>query len=372
MLKSGKLFRYTGQGNEAYLLERDFAKFLGVRFCVAVNSCSSAMFLALKALELRAGDKVLVPAFTFVAVPSAVVHAGGVPVLVESTSSYVIDLHDLQKKMKASGAGFLLLSHMRGHVSDMDAVRKLCRTYRVRLIEDAAHSVNATWGGKLTGTLGNVGCFSFQSYKMVNGGEGGLLATNDPMVAARAICMSGAYEQSWRFHPSVSEMMFTSIIGRVPAYNLRMNSITAAAIRAQLPLIHIRTAAYRKKYEFLRLGLSKSPFIEIPAALPKVGTAPDSMQFNLVGFSTKQAEAVMQLIRGRGVSMYVIGVHSGNARVFWNWKFLKTRRSTLPRTAAMLMRICDFRISPRFTKSDLSEIIRIIVESIGAVKSRKI
>ena len=145
LLSSGDLFRYRADADSAVArFEREFAEFMGSPFALAVNSCSSAMFLALKAIGIAPGDKVLVPAFTFAAVPSSVVHAGGVPVLVEVAENYRIELDDFEARL-ADGATAVIISHMRGHTSDMDAIMRLCDARDVPVIEDA-------WAG------GSFGC----------------------------------------------------------------------------------------------------------------------------------------------------------------------------------------------------------------------
>ncbi|MCM0020414.1 MAG: aminotransferase class I/II-fold pyridoxal phosphate-dependent enzyme, partial [Tagaea sp.] len=196
LLASGKLHRYGETGakpSEVSSLETEFARELGVPYCAAMNSCGSTMFAALKASGVMPGDKVLSNCFTLAPVPGAIAHAGAVPVLVDVTDDYTIDLDDLARKADASGAKTLLLSHMRGHICDMDALTRICAPRGLRVIEDCAHTMGAGWKGKPTGTWGLAGCFSLQSYKHANAGEGGLLVTSDPDLAARAILMSGSY-----------------------------------------------------------------------------------------------------------------------------------------------------------------------------------
>ena len=122
LMASGKLHRYGetgGKPSEASALEAEFARELGVKYCVALNSCGSTMFVALKAAGVKPGDAVLSNCFTLAPVPGAIAHAGAVPVLVDVTDDFIIDLVDLELKAAASGAKTLLLSHMRGHIADM-------------------------------------------------------------------------------------------------------------------------------------------------------------------------------------------------------------------------------------------------------------
>ena len=235
ILQNANLFRYIGDklyDSETALLEKDFAKYLGVKYTLAVNSCSSAMFLALICCEVKPDDKVLVPAFTFTAVPSAVVHAGAIPILVECNERYCIDIEDLEKKI-THDTKVLLLSHMRGHTSDMDRILKICKKNKITLIEDSAHSLGVLWNRKPVGTYGKVGCYSFQSYKIINAGEGGLLVTNDEELIVKAIYMSGAYEKMYEKH-FVQSRFFKKYQNVLPAFNLRMDNISSAIVRPQI------------------------------------------------------------------------------------------------------------------------------------------
>ena len=138
-------------------------------------------------------DPVLSSAFTLAPVPGAIAHASARAVLVEMTDDCTIDMGDLERKAAGSGAKVLLLSHMRGHISDLTAVAALCERLGIALIEDCAHTMGAHWDGRPTGTFGAIGCFSAQTYKHINSGEGGLLVTDDDDIAAQVILMSGSY-----------------------------------------------------------------------------------------------------------------------------------------------------------------------------------
>ncbi len=121
LLRSGDLFRYHAPADSPVaLLEREFADHLGSRYALAVSSCSAALFLSLKALDLPRDARVLIPGFTFAAVPSAVLHADCLPVLCEVSGDYRIDLSDFERKLGDAQA--VIISHMRGHTSDMDAI----------------------------------------------------------------------------------------------------------------------------------------------------------------------------------------------------------------------------------------------------------
>jgi perosamine synthetase len=351
LLTSGDLFRYTApEGAPVALLEAEFAEMMGARYALAVSSCSAALFLALKALDLPKGAKVLIPAFTFAAVPSSVVHAECVPVLVEVGANYRVDMADFAAKLPDAAA--VMISHMRGHTSDMDAIMALCDAAGIPVIEDAAHSLGTVWGGRKIGTVGKVGCFSFQSYKLVNAGEGGIMITDDPEIAARAIIMSGAYEQNWKKHPGLQNS-FGHWQNKLPLYNLRMQNLSAAVIRPQLPLVGQRVEKGRANHDHVADLLNTSGWLDVPPPLAPELRAPDSIQFNLVGgWTDDEALGFQAAAKARGVSVQIFGLSEGNARAFWNWQFLG-EQPDLPQTRAMLMRACDVRLPTRLTVADL-------------------
>jgi perosamine synthetase len=366
LLLSGDLFRYTAPADAPVaLLEAEFAALLGARYALAVSSCSAALFLSLKALDLPKGAKVLIPAFTFAAVPSSVVHAECEPVLVEVGENYRVDMADFAAKLPQAQA--VMISHMRGHTSDMDAIMRLCDAAGVPVIEDAAHSLGTVWAGRNIGTIGRVGCFSFQSYKLVNAGEGGIMITDDPEIAARAIIMSGAYETNWKKHPGLTNSC-AHWQNKLPLYNLRMQNLSAAVIRPQLPLVAERVAKGRAGHDRVADQLNLSAHLAVPEALGPEERAPDSIQFNLVGGWTDQAALDFQMAaKARGVSVQVFGLSAGNARAFWNWQFLD-EVPDLPRTRAMLMRACDVRLPTRLTEGELDYIAASIVEAAQEVR----
>lgn len=366
LLCSGDLFRYTSEAAPVARLEAEFARHMGVHYALAVSSCSAALFLSLKALDLPRGARVLVPAFTFAAVPSAIVHADCEPVLVEVGKDFRVDLADFTAKFDDSIAA-VLISHMRGHTSDMDAIMELAGARGVPVIEDAAHSLGTEWHGRKIGTIGTIGCFSFQSYKLVNAGEGGMLVTDDPEIAARAIIMSGAYEHNWKKHPGLQNS-FVQWQNKLPLYNTRMQNLSAAVIRPQLPEIARRVRDGRANHDYVAARLNLSPWMQVPPALGPETRAPDSLQFNLEGdWSDAEALRFQEAARARGVAVQVFGLSQDNARAFWNWQFLGDQPD-LPKTRAMLMRACDLRLPARLKQPELDFIAEAVLEAAAEVR----
>ncbi|KAA9009860.1 DegT/DnrJ/EryC1/StrS family aminotransferase [Histidinibacterium aquaticum] len=364
LLASGDLFRYTAPENAPVaLLEREFADFLGAKYALAVSSCSAALFLSLKALRLPRDARVMIPAFTFAAVPSSIVHAECEPVLCECGEDYRIDMEDFAAKLP--GVQAVIISHMRGHTSDMDAILALCAEAGAPVIEDAAHSLGTTWHGRNIGTLGRVGCFSFQSYKLLNSGEGGIMVTDDAELIARAVIMSGAYEHNWTKHPVLQEV-FAEVQNTLPLYNLRLSNLAAAIVRPQLGEVGRRVRDGRRNHDRVAAEISVSPWISVPEALGPEERAPDSIQFNLEGMGEAETRAFVSAAAARGLKVQVFGLSEDNARAFWNWSFLG-RDWDLPKTRAMLMRACDLRLPARLTEEDCDLVSAALLDAVAEV-----
>ncbi len=367
MLQSGDLFRYTSaDASPVALLESEFAALMGAKFALAVSSCSAALFLSLKALQLPRDTKVLIPAFTFAAVPSAVIHAECKPILVEVGQNYRVDMDDFAAKLTPE-IGAVIISHMRGHTSDMDAIMALCADKNIPVIEDAAHSLGTTWNGQNIGTIGKIGCFSFQSYKLINAGEGGIMITDDPDLIAQAIIMSGAYEHNWKKHPVVHDR-FDHWQNQLPLYNLRMQNLSAAVIRPQIAEVKRRVVDGLSNHDYVADLLNASPFISVPPALTPESRAPDSIQFNLDGFSDEETLAFANAANENGIKVQVFGLSQDNARAFWNWHFIG-ETPELPKTRAMLMRACDVRLPARLKTPDLDYIANALISAAATAKN---
>jgi len=367
LLSSGDLFRYTAPENSPVaLLEEEFAQFMGTKYALAVSSCSAALFLSLKALGLPRDARVLIPAFTFAAVPSAVVHAECKPILVEVGANYRVNMDDFAAKLTPDTKA-VIISHMRGHTSDMDAIMALCDAAGIPVIEDAAHSLGTLWHDKKIGTIGKIGCFSFQSYKLINAGEGGILVTDDADLVAQAVIMSGAYEHNWKKHPVLHEA-FAKWQNKLPLYNLRMQNLSAAVIRPQIAEVPRRVQDGRANHDYVADGLNQSTWLDVPPSLAPELRAPDSIQFNLVDFTAEETQAYVAAASADGIAVQVFGTTENNARAFWNWQFIDDQ-GELSMTREMLMSACDVRLPARLKREELDYITSALTRAADSVKS---
>ncbi len=363
VMRSGRLHRYNvlpGETSEAEKLEAEFAAYMGVPYCLAVTSGGYAIQIALRAAGVKPGDPVLSNAFTLAPVPGAIEAAGARAVLVETAEDYCIDLDDLEARATSSGARYLLLSHMRGHVVDMERIMEICARHNLELIEDCAHTMGATWDGKKSGTFGKVACFSTQTYKHINSGEGGFLTTDDPELIARATVYSGSYMLYERHGAGPSCEVFDHVRLDVPNMSGRMDNMRAAILRPQLARLDAQCVRWNVLHRVLEEGLRNHPHIRLPERPKKEGYVASSIQFSLPAFSPTQFQALLTRCLERGVELKWFGNPDPNGYTsrYDSWRYMEV--PDLPRTLRILSTMCDMRIPLTFDEDDCRLIAEVI------------
>lgn len=376
LMRSGRLFRYGEMGadqNDVALLEQEFAAFVGRRYCVAVNSGGAALCLALKVLDLQPGEPVLVNGFTLAPVPGAILHAGGRPVLVEIGADYVIDCEDLRAKARASGARILLLSHMRGHIADMDAVMSACHELGLLLVEDCAHALCADWNGRAIGSFGAAAAFSAQTYKHLNAGEGGFLVLDDDDRAARAILHSGSYMLHAQHRSAPPPEVIAAWEEQTPNFSMRMTALAAALLRPQLQDLPRRAARWNAIHDRIGAAIARCQHVRLPPRSPKERYSATSVQFSLTGFEDSEIAAVLDRCAARGLPIKWFG--AGRQRGFTSaprhWRYAG-EQGRMAQTHAILAGLCDIRTPLSLTDEDCdlaAEILREAIETIVSARA---
>jgi len=368
VMRTGRLHRYNlaqDEVGETASLEREFAAYVGAKYCIAVASGGYAMATALRALGVRAGDKVLTNVFTLAPVPGAIASIGAVPIFVDVTENLTLDLNDLEAK--AEQADVLMLSHMRGHLCDMDALLELCRAKNIQIIEDCAHTMGAKWNGRMSGCDGVVGCYSTQTYKHINSGEGGLLVTDDPEVAARATMLSGSYMLFEKHGAGPDANVFADIKYDTPNVSGRMDHLRAAILRPQLRKLDHSIAAWNARYQQVEAGLRGVrglTVIERPQHEFYVGS---SIQFLLLDWPSDKVEAVVHGCAGRGVELKWFGAAEprGFTSCYDSWRYAP--KQSLPTSDRILRSILDMRLPLTFSLQDCELIAGIIREEVEKI-----
>lgn len=363
LMSSGRLFRYGESGArelDVAELESAFAELIGRRYCVAFNSCGASLAASLVAAGVRRGEPVLMNAFTLAPVPGAIVHAGADPVFVGITPDYKIDIDDLRAAAKRSRSRFLMLSHMRGHIVDMDELMATADELGLSVVEDCAHTMGAGWRGRPTGTFGAAACFSTQTFKHVNSGEGGLFVTDDDDIAARAILLSGSYmlyEQHGTTPPPEAVERNRYI---TPNLSMRMSALAAAVARPQLEVLEERAAIWNDRYTRLAELLAADPRLRVPERPADEQYVASSIQFSVDGLDDSSMSAWLSLADAHGVHVKWFGRPEpvGFTSRYDHWRY--TSEQTLHTTTAVLQGLCDMRIPLSMSVDDCRVVAEII------------
>jgi len=250
VLREKRLFRYygpaSGPSNAAHL-EFAFADRLGAKNAIAVSSGSAALLCALAAAGVGPGDEVIIPAYTWIACAYTVTNVGAIPILAEVDETLTVDPVDAERKI-SSRTRAIVAVHMRGAPARMDQLRDLASRYRLTLIEDVAQAVGGSFLGQPLGSIGEIGCFSFQFNKIITCGEGGMIVTSDENLHRRALM----------FHDPVSARSSEIPSDEVlVGMNFRMPEISAAIARVQLTKLDGLISAMRSRKRRIKTGIAR-------------------------------------------------------------------------------------------------------------------
>ena len=247
----------SSEGPYVARFEEAWARYCGVSHGVAMTSGTAALFAACDALRLRPGDEVIMPTFTIIGCAQAVIAAGATPVLVDSDPrTWCMDVAEVAARVTPRTRAIMAV-HIYGHPVDMDPLRDLARRHGLAIIEDAAEAHGATYRGARTGSLGDIACFSFYANKILTTGEGGMVLTDDALLAERARSYRNmAFRPERRFYHTET------------GFNYRMTALQAAVGLAQVEDIEPRVRRKRQigaRYNELLAGV---PMIATPAEQP--------------------------------------------------------------------------------------------------------
>ena len=365
VLRNGRLHRYNeAEGEVAHvsLLEQEFAKKMEAKYCLAVASGGYALATSLRVIGVKPGDKVLTNAFTLAPVPGAIASVGAVPVFVGVTEGLVIDLDDLSKK--APEANVLLLSHMRGHIVDMDALMMVADAHNLKVVEDCAHTMGAKWADTWSGRYGVIGCYSCQTYKHINAGEGGLLICDDDDFMARAIILSGSYMLYGKHLAGPPAEAFEKVRLITPNISGRMDNLRAAILRPQLRSLDRQCIAWNDRYAVVDDGLAGIAGlcrVERPVAERFVAS---SYQFLLLDWDTESITAMLSRCLMRGVELKWFGAADpvGFTSRYDSWTY--ALGEPMPKSDRILKGIIDMRLPLTFSLKDCALVARIISQEV--------
>jgi len=260
----GKLGDYVMR-KDLLKFEENLAKFVGTKYAVGVNSGTDSLFLSLKALGIGNGDEVITVAHTFIASIQVIVHCGAVPILIDVGEDALMDC-DLIEKVITKRTKAIMPIHLSGKVCDMDKIMKIAKKYKLAVIEDACQSLGAYWGDKMSGSIGDTGCFSFISPKTMGGmGDNGAIVTNSRKLYEKLLLL--------RNHWNITQGALHGLKIKTPrimdwGWNSRMDNIQAAVLNVKFkyyPAILKRRREIGLRYDKELQGL---PII-LPIQQPK-------------------------------------------------------------------------------------------------------
>jgi len=355
--------RWLTMGEKVEEFEKVMAKFVKARYAVALSSGTAALHLALKSLNLKSGDEVLVPALTFVASANAVLYCGAKPVFVDSTSldDFNISVTDVERKISSKTKG-LIVVHYGGFLADMDNINKLAKKYGLFVIEDSAHSIGTKYNSKMAGTLGDIGCFSFFSNKNLATGEGGMAVTDDKGLASkiRLLRSHGMNRPTWERFKAVAFDYDILDLG----YNYRMTEISAVLGLEQLKklLPNNRKRKLLSQIYFQNLSGIEELFIPFQS-YPR-----DSSHHLFPVLLDKKIDRItfMQELKQKGIqtSIHYLPVH----RLYYYRKNYPQKPGTLPVSEKIGTREVSLPLHPRMSEEDVLFICKQIKKILSRLK----
>ena len=261
VLRSG----WLAEGPNVKEFEKQTAEFIGTKYAVAVNSCTSALHLALAAIGIGAKDEVIVPSFTYPATANAVICQGGTPIFVDVDWVYHnIDPDKIKKKITERTKAIIPV-HYAGHPADMDPIMEIAEKHGLVVIEDAAEALGAEYKGKRVGSIG-IGCFSFYPTKNITTGEGGMITTNDEDIhrITRMMRGHGVFKGTWSRE---REKKPWERIQVELGYNFRMTDIQGAIGLVQLRKLETMNKKRISHANYLNKRIDKIDGITPPAIM---------------------------------------------------------------------------------------------------------
>lgn len=330
-----------GGGKRVREFESLLSNFVGSQNAVALNSGTSALHAALLALGIGKGDDVLVPSFTFLATANAVVATGANPVFIDiKNGDYTIDPDDLEKKV-TSRSKVVIPVHLYGHTADMRTIGEIASKHSLHVIEDACQSLGSTYNGKQTGSIGEIGCFSFYASKVLTSGEGGAIATNNKDLADRIRMI--------RNH-GMLEGYDTRIFG----LNLRMTEISAAIAKVQMRKMK-RMLQIRRKNALMLTKLLRDLDIDLPKES-------DGSRYNwyLYTVAIEDRDSVMKKLNSLGIGAtvyYRTPVH--------RTPFYAGSNLSLPNTEWAAAHVLSLPVHPLVSANDIRYIASHLKKALG-------
>ena len=340
--------------------EAKFAEYIGCKHAIAVNSCTSALHLALEAAGVGPGDEVITSPMTFTATAAVVEHLRARPVFVDVDAETLnLDPAGIERAITARTKAILPV-HFAGQPCDMDAIEETARRHGLVVVEDAAHAVPARYKGRMVGTLSPLTCFSFYATKNITTGEGGMVTTNDDRYAERIRVMSlhGMSRDAWKRYMQGSAWSYEIV---APGFKYNLTDVAAAIGLPQLArcdAFHRRRVQIVQSYNegFAGVRGVSTPTVRDPKAhawhLYVIQIHPDQLSVSRDAF----IEALGK--RNVGVSVHFIPLH---IQPYYRDTY-GYRPDDFPRALAAFQRIISLPLYARMSDNDVQDVVDAVCD----------
>ncbi len=361
----------TGTGaDKVATFEKEFAAKIGTRFALAVSSGTTALESAVAALALGPGDEVILPAWTWHSTCTAIVRACALPVFAEVDESFNLDPRDVEARITPQTKAIFAV-HLQGNPADLDPILAIARKHKLRVLEDCAQSVGASYKGRRLGSLGHIAIYSHQESKTISSGEGGSVVTSDPELYERACRFHNVGNLSTVHQQAIGEARLGPFVGT----NARMNEVTGGIMLAQVRKLDKIIAAARANAARVYEGLADIPGIRFRLRPDPAGDlgSPVFIRFE----SKAQRDRFIGAMKAENVPVsppsgsvilpttpYIenkVTVHP--AWPTWNTprgKSIQYGAACCPRTIDILSRFAGIAVGPKYTSRDIQDIIAAV------------
>jgi len=349
-------------GPKVKKFEEKFAEYIGSQYATAINSCTAALHLALEAIGLKEGDEVIIPTMTFTATGEVITYFKAKPVLVDcEKDTLLMNVNEIRKKINRKTKAIIPV-HYAGQPCDMDEIISIANNHKLKVIEDAAHSLPTKYKGKMIGTIGDITCFSFYATKTITTGEGGMACTENHEFANRMKIMSlhGISKDAWKRYTAEGSWYYEVVEA---GYKYNMTDIAAALGIAQLKKCN---EFYQKRKQIAHKythAFKEFPLIKIPV-VKEYGTHAWHLyviQLNLEMLKINRAQFIEKMKEnGIGCSVHFIPLHLHS--YYKNTFGFKPK--DFPVASYVYERFVSLPIYPKMTDEDVDYVIDNVIKII--------
>lgn len=344
-------------GKEVKTFEEKFSQYLGIKYTVGVTSCTDALILALKGLEVQPGDEVITTPLSFIATANAIEHCGAKPVFVDvEPDTGNIDASSIEKAITKRTKAILVV-HLYGNMCDMKVITKIAKKHKLKVIEDAAHCIEGERDGIKVGQLSDAACFSFYATKNLTSGEGGAISTNNKnlyewLLKAR---LHGMSKHAIDRYTSKYEHYDMDILG----FKSNMNNIQASLLIHQLDRIEKYLTQKKKIYETYTNGFSKTIAIKKPVITSKTKHA---HHLYTIWVDSKKRDEYLHQLQEHGIGVAV------NFRPIHYMSYYKKKygykKGMYPNAEYIGEATITLPFYPKLTKEEIQNVITVVNKTI--------